>query len=143
MRINEIKREANKLKRRIEKQPRIWKFRRRRVVNAEEWKWEDWSKLPDSYHILISWGKNVPEDYLRDYAALMEKLEDPTYGNAICWGCAIHQAQEVKKEIDSDNRYWQENGGEAAREKWYKQVREPNRTSFRKQDATSGMANLQ
>jgi len=136
MRINGIRREAQRLKRTIEKQPRIWKFRGRRVVNAEEWKWADWSKLPDSYHILISYGNSVPEDYLRDYNALMQKLEDPTYGRMICWSCAIHQAQRAKKEIDRDKQYWQENGGEEAREKWYEKVGEPNRTSFRKDDAT-------
>jgi hypothetical protein len=76
--INEIKREAHRLKRTIEKQPRIWKFHGRRVVRAAEWKRGDWTKLPDEYNILIVHGKSVPEDYLRDYVALMEKLEDPT-----------------------------------------------------------------
>jgi len=135
MRINEIKREAHRLKRAIEKQPRIWKFHGRRVVRVEEWKWGDWSKLPDSYSILIVYGKSVPDDYLRDYAALMEKLQDPTYGKTICWSCVIHQAEYAKKELDRHDRYWQENGGEAAKERWYKEAGEPYTPSFRKEDA--------
>jgi len=135
MSTNEIKRELKRLKRRIERQPRIWKFRGRRVVRAEEWKWGDWTKLPDSYSILIVYGKSVPDDYLRDYAALMEKLEDPTYGKMICWSCVIHRAQDAKKELDRPGRYWQENGGEAAKERWYQEAGEPYTSSFRKQDA--------
>ena len=135
MRINGIRREADRLKRRIEKQPRIWEFHGRRVVRAEEWKWADWSKLPDKYHILISWGKSVPEDYLRDYAALLQKLQDPTYARMVCLNCAIHQAQDAKKELDRHERYWQENGGEAAKEAWYKEVGEPKASEFRKNDA--------
>jgi len=135
MRINEIKREAHRLKRTIEKQPRIWKFHGRRVVHADEWKWGDWTKLPDSYHILITYGKSVPKDYLRDYAALMQKLEDPTYAHMTCWSCVIQRAQDAKKELDRRNRYWQENGGETAKEKWYEEVGEPQTSSFRKQDA--------
>jgi hypothetical protein len=135
MRINEIRREAHRLKRTIEKQPRIWKFHGRRVVNADEWKWGDWTKLPDSYHILIAIGKSVPKDYLRDYAALMQKLEDPTYGKMVCCSCVIQRAQDAKKELDRHNRYWQENGGETAKESWYQEVGEPHTSSFRKQDA--------
>ena len=135
MRINEIRREAHRLKRTIEKQPRIWKFHGRRVVRADEWKWGDWTKLPDSYHILIAMGKDVPKDYLRDYAALMQKLEDPTYGKMVCSSCVIQRAQDAKKELDRRNRYWQENGGENAKERWYKEVGEPYTSSFRKQDA--------
>jgi hypothetical protein len=135
MRINEIKREAHRLKRIIEKQPRIWKFRGRRVVRADEWKWGDWSKLPDSYSILIVYGKSAPDEYLRDYAALMEKLEDPTYARMICWSCVIHRAQDAKKELDRHTRYWQENGGETAKERWYQEAGEPYASSFRKHDA--------
>jgi hypothetical protein len=135
MRINEIKREAHRLKRTIAKQPRIWKFHGRRVVHVGEWKWGDWTKLPDKYSILIVYGKSVPEDYLRDYAALMEKLEDATYGKMVCWGCVIQRAQDAKKELDRHNRYWQENGGETAKEKWYQEAGEPYTSSFRKDDA--------
>lgn len=135
MRINEIKREAHRLKRTIEKQPRIWKFHGRRVVRADEWKWGDWSKLPDSYNILIVYGKSVPEDYLRDYAKLLEKLEDPTYANMLCWSCVITKAQDAKKELDRHARYWKENGGEAAKESWYKEVGELTASNFRKEDA--------
>jgi len=136
MRINEIKREAHRLKRRIEKQPRIRKFHGRRVVGAGQWKWGDWSKLPDRYNILIVYGKSVPEDYLRDYAELLEKLEDPTYARMVCCtSCVIHQAQDAKKELDRHDRYWQDNGGEAAKESWYKEVGETIASNFRKDDA--------
>jgi hypothetical protein len=135
MRINEIEREAKRLKRKIEKQPRIWKFHGRRVVHADEWKWADWTKLPDTYSILIVYGKSVPDDYYGDYAALLEKLKDPTYGRARCGFCAIQQAQDAKKKIDREARYWQEHGGEAARERWYEEAGEPHTSSFRKQDA--------
>jgi hypothetical protein len=136
MRINEIRREAHRLKRRIEKQPRIWKFHGRRVVRAGQWKWGDWSKLPDRYNVLIVYGKSVPEDYLRDYAGLLDKLEDPTYARMVCCtSCVIHQAQGAKKELDRHDRYWQENGGEAAKERWYQEAGEPYTSSFRKDDA--------
>jgi hypothetical protein len=135
MRINEIRREAHRLKRRIEKQPRIWEFHGRRVVRSDEWKWGDWTKLPDEYNILIVYGKSVPEDYLRDYAALLEKLEDPTYARMVCWSCVIHEAQYAKKELDRHERYWQENGGEAAKEAWYREVGEQIASEFRKDDA--------
>jgi len=135
MRIDKIEREIQKLQGSIEKRPRVWKFRGRRVVSAGEWKWGDWSKLPDKYSILIVYGKSVPDDYLRDYAALMEKLEDPTYGKMVCWSCVIHRAQDAKKELDRHDRYWQENGGEAAKEEWYKEAGEPYTSSFRKEDA--------
>lgn len=135
MRIEQIRREMMKLQRTISRQPRVWRFRGRRVVHADEWKWGDWTRLPDSYSILIAYGKSVPDDYLRDYAALMEKLEDPTYGKMICWSCVIQRAQDAKKEIDRRDRYWQENGGEAARERWYQEAGEPYTSNFRKQDA--------
>jgi len=38
---------------------------------------------------------------------------------AISWTCAIRQAQDAKKELDRHERYWQEQAGEAAKEKWY------------------------
>jgi hypothetical protein len=135
LRIEQIKREIRKLKRTVDRAPRVWRFRGRRVVHAEDWKWADWSKLPDKYSILIVYGRSVPEDYLRDYAALMEKLEDATYGKAVCWSCVIHRAQDAKKELDRHNRYWQENGGETAKERWYQEAGEPYTSSFRKQDA--------
>jgi hypothetical protein len=135
MRINEIKREAHRLKRTIEEQPRILKFHGRRVVNADEWKWGDWTRLPNRYSILIVYGKSVPEDYLRDYAALLEKLEDATYGKMVCWSCVIQRAQDAKKELDRQERYWQENGGETAKERWYQEAGEPYTSSFRKDDA--------
>jgi hypothetical protein len=135
MRISEIRREADRLKRTIERQPRILEFHGRRVVRADEWKWVDWSRLPDSYNMLIVYGKSVPEDYLRDCAELLEKLEDPTYARLVCSSCVITEAQDAKKKLDGENLYWQKNGGEAAKESWYKEVGEPKASSFRKQDA--------
>ena len=98
MRIEQIRREAKRLKKKINSQPRIWQFHGRRVVRASEWKWGDWTKLPDRYCILIVYGKSVPEDYLRDYAALLEKLEDPTYG------------KRLDRTIDEHTRYMKETG---------------------------------
>ena len=135
MRIEQIKREMKRLRRTVDRAPRVWRFRGRRVVHAEEWKWGDWTKLPDKYSLLIVYGKSVPEDYLRDYAELLEKLEDATYGKMVCWGCVIQRAQDAKKELDRHNRYWQENGGETAKERWYQEAGEPYTSSFRKQDA--------
>jgi hypothetical protein len=47
----------------------------------------------------------------------------------------IQRAQDAKKELDRHTRYWQENGGEAAKERWYQEAGEPYTSSFRKQDA--------
>jgi len=135
LRIEQIKREMKRLRRTVDRAPRVWRFRGRRVVHAEEWKWGDWTKLPDKYSLLIVYGKSVPEDYLRDYAELLEKLEDATYGKMVCWGCVIQRAQDAKKELDRHTRYWQENGGETAKERWYQEAGEPYTSSFRKDDA--------
>jgi len=69
----------------------------------------------------------------------MEKVEDPTYGKAVCWSCVIHRAQDAKKELDRHDRYWQEHGGEAAKQRWYQEAGEPYTTSFRKEDAVRQM----
>jgi hypothetical protein len=134
VRIEQIRREAKRLEKKIRSQPRILRFRGRRVVHADEWKWGDWTRLPDSYSILIVYGKSVPEDYLRDYAALMEKLQDPTYGKTICWSCAIHRAQDAKKELDRHDQYWQEHGGEAAKAQHYQELGEPYASDFQRED---------
>ena len=135
MRINEIKRELKRLKRRIEKQPRIWKFRGRRVVHAEEWKWGDWTRLPDKFFGLMINEKSAPADFSTDYIALMEKLEDPLYGRHRCWWCVINQAEYAKKEIDRRDRYWQEHGGEAGKEQHYQELGEPYASNSRREDA--------
>jgi hypothetical protein len=135
MRINEIKREAHRLKRTVEKQPRLWRFRGRRVVNADEWNYGDWSKLPDEYCIIID-AKSAPADYYRDYLALMKEPEDPLYGSLRCsQNCAIYHAQQAKKEINSDDQHWQGQGGEGAKEKFYQEVSKANATVFGRQDA--------
>lgn len=139
MRTDGIKLDLKKLKRTIEKQPRILRFRGRRVVHASEWKYADWTKLPDSYAIAMMGfminAKKAPPDWYRDYIALMERLKDPEYGRSQCWSCAIHQTQEVKKQIDREEKYWRERGGDKARDQHYRDLGEPYRTAFQKQDA--------
>jgi hypothetical protein len=105
-----------------------------RVELHGTWKWEDWSKLPDSYNILIFCEKSVPRDYRRDHAALMERLEDPTYVHMICWNCVINIAQEAKKELDRLARFWSESGGEAAKQRFFEEAGEPYTSSFRRSD---------
>jgi len=134
LRTEQIRREAKRLERKIRSQPRIRRFHGRRVVHANEWKWGDWTKLPDRYSILIVYGKSVPEDYLRDYAALLEKLEDPTYGKSVCWSCVIRQAQEAKKILDRYERYWQEHGGEAGKAQHYQELGEPYASDSQRED---------
>jgi hypothetical protein len=133
--MEQIKREMRRLQRTVERQPRVWRFRGRRVVHGEDWKYGDYSKLPDEYNVLVQ-ADAVPRDWYRDYLALMAKLEDPLYGQLICVSCAIEQAQDVKKEINSDQKRWQDQGGEAAREQWYKETGELHAKYFRKMDAT-------
>ena len=133
--IREIKRELLRLKRAIERQPRIWTFRGRSVVRADEWKFGDWTKLPDRDREPTISEKSVPPDYWEDYLALMEKLEDPDHARSRCWHCAIPQAEDAKKEIDRLDRYWQEHGGIAGKEKHYEWLGEPYASSNRREDA--------
>jgi len=134
MRIEQIKREMRRLRRTVERQPRVWRFRGRRVVHAEDWKYGDYSTFPDEYNILVK-SKTAPADWYRDYLALMEKLEDPLYGRLVCSNCTIRQAQDVKKEIDRHQKYWQDQGGESAREQFYEEAGEIHAKYFRKLDA--------
>jgi len=135
MRINEVKREVKRLQRGIEKQPRIWRFRGRRVVRADEWKWGDWTKLPDSYFGIMINRKSVPADFFDDYIALMEKLQNPQYGRDRCGWCTIYQAGRAKKEIDRLDRYWQEHGGEAGKEQFYRELGEVYLRDSKRDDA--------
>ena len=136
MRIEEIRREMGRLQRRVEQQPRVWRFRGRRVVRVMEWEYEDWSKFPDAYSIFIMVNpKSAPADWYRDYIALMVKLEDPLYGRMRCSTCAIHEAQRVKEEIERHEKRWRDEGGESARESFYNEVGEMHAREFRKQDA--------
>ena len=132
-----IQKEIEKLQRRVKNAPRIWKFRGRRVVKAYEWKWADWSKLPDGYHFLVVWNnkEGMPEDWLRDYADLLEKVKDPVYGKHLCISCIVKQAQDVKREVDRLKTYWDQHGGEAGRQKDYEERGEPYRSHFLKNDA--------
>ena len=78
----QIKKDIQKLQRTIKNAPRLLEFRGRRVVSAYKWKWMDWSTLPDGYNLLVimSEKESFPKDWLRDYAALLEKVQDPEWG---------------------------------------------------------------
>src|SRR5271166_3996020 len=122
MRIEGIRRETEKLRKKIGTLPKIHRFRGRRVVRSEDWKWADWTTLPDHY-ILSTGGKGTPKDWYQDYLALMEKLRDPIYGNAICIWCAIYQAQRAKEAVDRDVKYHEENGGETNKDERIQEVK--------------------
>jgi hypothetical protein len=130
-----IEKEIQKLQRTIDNAPRIWKFRGKRVVPRWDWKYGDWTKLPDGYHILAVMGADVPREWRRDYTALLEKVKDPEYAKDRCHHCAINQAQDLKKELDRRERFWEQNGGEEAREKFYEKCGEPKASEFRREDA--------
>jgi len=130
MRMEAIKRETEKLKKTVDRIPRIWKFRGRRVVPVEEWKYGDWSRFPDRYHIIAVVCNDVPVDWRKDYFALLRQLKDPDYAKDRCYQCAIDQAQSIKKELDRRQRIWAENGGEEAKRKFYEECSEPIRSEL-------------
>lgn len=106
MTMNSMRRETEKLKKKIKQAPRILKFRGRRVVHSVDWQWADWTKLPGEFIPLMINPDSTPHDWYQDYRALMQELQDPLYGGEICWAnCAIHQAQSAKKEIDRSTKY--------------------------------------
>jgi hypothetical protein len=111
-----MRRETEKLKKKIKQAPRIRKFRGRRVVHSVDWTWADWTKLPGEFIPLMINSESTPPDWYQDYLALMHELQDPLYGGEICWNCAIYQAQSAKKEIDPSTTYWKEEVGEASKE---------------------------
>jgi hypothetical protein len=133
-RIEQIRRESQKLRKTISNLPPIWKFRGRTVVPVDKWRWGDWTKLPDKYLSIMTNPTSTPPDWYSDYLALMRKLEEPEYGNEICWRCAIHQAESAKEEIDRAKKRWDENGGEEAKLKFYSEVGALNRRTFERQD---------
>lgn len=115
--MNSMRRETEKLKKKIKQAPRILKFRGKRVVHSVDWKWADWTKLPGEFIPLMINPGSTPHDWYQDYLALMQELQDPLYGGEICWvNCAIHQAQFAKKEIDRSTKYWEEEGGHVDKE---------------------------
>jgi len=130
-----LKKEIQKLQRTVEKAPRDWKFRRLRVIPADDWKYGDWSKFPDRYHLLAVMCNGTPKDWLTDYFALLEKIKDPEFGRHRCYRCAINQAQEGKKEIDRRRTSWQEQGGEEAKQQFYEKCSEPLASEFQRHDA--------
>lgn len=130
-----LKKEIQSLQRTIKRAPRIWKFRGRLIVRDEDWKYGDWSKLPDQYDPLLLMGADPPKDWVRSYLALMDGIRDPNYGWARCLHCAINEAQDRKKEIERGEKYWRENGGEEARRKFYETCGEPKTSEFQRQDS--------
>ena len=65
----------------------------------------------------------------------MEKLQDPTWGNQICWSCVVHQADHAKQQIDRFTKYWEEHGGETAKEQHFQEMGEKFRLSYQKEEA--------
>jgi hypothetical protein len=130
-----IRKEIQKLQRTIDRAPKILRFHGKRVVPCWDWKYGDWSRLPDAYHIIAIVGDDIPKDWRRDYIALLEKLKDPDYAKDRCYYCAIYKAQELKKQLDRQARIWDENGGPEAKQKFYKECGEPKATEFVRQDA--------
>ena len=128
-----IRREIEGVRKRIEKMPRIWKFRGRRVVSVDQWQPEDWTTFPDEYDEDFSLWLKPPADYWRDYKALLYKLEDPTWGHTLCYHCAIYNAQGVQKTIEQLG--WDHRGGEEAREKFYQTCIPSKVLEFRREDA--------
>lgn len=116
MTMNSMRRETEKLKKKIKQAPRIRKFRGRRVVHSVDWEWADWTKLPGEFIPLMINPGSTPPEWFRDYLALMSELEDPYYGGEICWNCAIYQAQSAKKEVDRNTEYWKEEIGNLPKE---------------------------
>jgi len=104
-------------------------------VHVEDWRYGDWSTLPDKYHFIAIWSSCVPKDWNRDYVGLLEKLKDPELGRLLCSLCCINRAQESKKEIERRQKYWQENGGEEAKKKFYEECGEPRTSEFWRRDA--------
>ena len=116
MTMNSMRREAEKLKKKIREAPRIRRFRGRRVVHSVDWEWADWSKLPGEFIPLMINAGSTPREWFRDYLDLMSELQDPLYGSEICWSCAIFQAQHAKKEVESNTEYWAEEIGKLSKE---------------------------
>jgi hypothetical protein len=77
---------------------------------------------------------STPADWYQDYLSLMAHLRDPDYAHAVCFTCAIAQAQSAKREIDRIAKYWEEQGGESARQEQLRMLREQTRRSSEKQD---------
>ena len=135
MQIEKIKRETQKLQKTIDRLPKILKFRGRRVAHVKDWKWGDWSTIPDKYLGLITNPRSTPLDWYRDYVDLMKLLKDPAYGNEQCWTCAIYLADWEKKEIHRHQKYWDEHGGETGKEEDFREMGERYRLSCEKGEA--------
>jgi hypothetical protein len=135
MRIEGLRRETQSLNKKIRKGPRILRFRGRRVVSLKDWRWGDWSKLPDRYMIFLIGTDKFPQDWLADYVALLTKLQDPRLGNMVCWSCVVSLADGAKERIDYFARYWEESGGEAAKEERFREFGEEYKKSYLKDEA--------
>lgn len=132
-----IRKEIQKLQRTVKNAPRILSFRGRRVVRADDWKHEDWTTLPDKFW--LGMGQGAADDWLCDVHDLLVKLEDPELGRHTCYDCAINQAQGCKAEIERGKKFWEDQGGEEGKQKFYEKCGEPKTSEFRRQE---GMENV-
>jgi hypothetical protein len=127
-----IRNQIQLLKKKIEKSPRVWRFRGRRVIPIDSWTLEDWTTFPDAYHIALSLGLHPPAEWEKDYLDLLWELEDATYAWQICTSCPIHKGEEMKKEMDRMSEHWEKQGG---KEKFYDRCAKSDAERFRRQDA--------
>ena len=112
-----IRKQIESLQARINRMPKVARWRGRRVVPVDKWELEDWSTFPDSYHIGFSLWLKPPKDWWNDYLTLLTKTQDPAFGQALCHSCAIYLAQQVRETIEHFS--WTDRGGDEAREKFY------------------------
>jgi hypothetical protein len=129
-----IENEIRQLRKKIENSPGIWKFRGRRVIPEQDWKWGDWTKLPGEYIVFLIGNENVPVDWQLAYSALMKKLQDPDYGRARRGYCAINQAQRQRAGIEKRKARWEAEGGEEGRQRFYETCSPQLRSQFLRED---------
>ena len=131
-----IKKQIGQLKKKIEKSPRVLRFRGKRVVSVDSWQLEDWTTFPDQYHIGFSLWLHPPDDWWNDYVDLLWRLEDSTYAWQVCMSCAIHNAQGMKQVIDRAKEHWAKQGG---KQKFYDCCEKAEAEKFRLNDAIEQM----
>ena len=131
-----IKNQIESLKKKFEKGPKVRRFRGRRVVPIDRWQLEDWTMFPDQYHMGFSLWLHPPQEWWKDYLALLWKLEDPTYAWQVCVSCAAQEVGEMKKKFEKDREHWARQGG---KEKFYQSCEPSRANQFRLQDAIEQM----
>jgi hypothetical protein len=129
----EIRKSIQQLRKKIEQRSPVWKFRGKPVIPVGRWEPEDWTTFPDQYHIGFGLWLRPPPDWWKDYLALLTKLEDPRFGQALCSNCAINLAQKAKEDMARCG--WDHRGGEEAKEKFYKTCEPSRAVEFRREDA--------